>query len=91
MSDQTDREQDHAIAQRERIAAMYYHGTKDYRVNYDEHVACRQCGYRYQLLDWSCAAHTLTCGVQAVPTDEAERITASAAAHGVTVRFEGRA
>lgn len=60
-----------------------------YDPRYDEHVTCAQCGRRWQLLDWGCALHHLTCGTVEIPAAEAARIVASAAAQGVTLRVDG--
>ena len=58
-----------------------------YRVNYDEQAQCPKCGRRWQLLDWGCALHRLSCGDVAIPRAEQDRISANAAAHGVAVRW----
>lgn len=58
-----------------------------YAVTYNEYVNCPKCKQSWQLIDWGCALHRLTCGNIEVPKEEQERITASAESHGVTIRW----
>jgi hypothetical protein len=56
-----------------------------YRPSYNEHPKCEKCGREWQLLDWGCALHRLTCGDVPVPEAEQARIIASAKSHGVEI------
>lgn len=59
----------------------------NYRVHYDEHATCPKCTRSWQLLDFGCALHRLSCGDVQIPQSERDRITASAEAHGVQIRW----
>jgi hypothetical protein len=60
----------------------------DYSVNYNEFPVCEQCGQKWQLLDFGCALHRLTCPTARISRSEQEHITASAAANGVSIEWK---
>jgi hypothetical protein len=56
-------------------------------VRYNEFPVCDQCKQSWQLIDFGCALHRLTCPAAQISRAEMDRITASAAANGVSVRW----
>jgi len=57
-----------------------------YDLHYD-YATCDKCGQQWQIIDWGCALHRLSCGAVEIPLAERARLDAIAAAHGVEVRW----
>mgnify|MGYP001572881721 CR=1 FL=1 len=56
-----------------------------YDVRYNEYPLCPKCGQRWQLIDWACALHRLSCGAIEVPEKEKALIVSRALERGQVV------
>lgn len=53
------------------------------------HVTCADCGQRFQIIDYRCASHAVTC--PNAPTLTVEQLRAAAAEEGANVDIEAGA